>query len=256
MIQHPEPTAELQPSEELRRELEEQGIAEGSYRVQRLDAVRKTVARRLMAAYSEIPHFPLRMRIAADALLDARERRNAGEGERVSLNDLFIKAAALAIARFPGVNVTYTSHGIILHRQADISVAVAIEGGLITPIVRAAESRSIAEISADMKRLADAARRKRLQPAEYFGGTFSISNLGMFGISEFSSILNPPQSCILSLGAPQREYCPDEYGNPRLGQIMTATLTCDHRAVDGATGAQWLQAFKDIVENPSQWIDV
>jgi pyruvate dehydrogenase E2 component (dihydrolipoamide acetyltransferase) len=228
------------------------GIAAGSYDLVPLDGMRKTIARRLTESFRDIPHFPLTLDLEIDRLLDARVRINAAlekQGAKVSVNDILIKASALALKAVPGANASYTAEGIALHHHADVAVAVAIEGGLITPIIREAESRSLLDISKAMKDLAARARDRKLKPEEFQGGTFSLSNLGMFGIKSFSSIINEPQGMILSVGAGEKR--PVVRGDQlAVGTVMTVTLTCDHRVVDGATGAQWLQAFKAFVEEP------
>lgn len=248
----PAPAVRRAPPEDLVQELEAMGVAPGSYDFQPLDAVRRTIARRMTDSFRDVPHFPLLAKIEVDALLALRLRINTeSPGARISFNDLLIKAAALALEASPAANASYTPKGIILHRHADIAVAVAIEGGLVTPIVRRADTKSLADISSEMKSLAARGRAKRLMPGEYTGGTFSISNLGMFGISSFGSILNPPQGCILSVGEPEKQqrFRDDE---PYVATILQVTLTCDHRVVDGATGARWLQAFRRIVEDPAK----
>jgi pyruvate dehydrogenase E2 component (dihydrolipoamide acetyltransferase) len=162
---------------------------------------------------------------------------------------MVIKAAAVALRRVPDANASFTPEGIAYHHHADIAVAVAIDGGLITPIVRAAETKGVAQIAVEMKDLADRARNRTLKPEEYLGGTFSISNLGMFGIRSFSSIINPPQGAILSVGVGERRAV--VRGDAvAIATVMSVTLTCDHRVVDGAIGARWLAAFKGLIENP------
>lgn len=242
------------PPEDLAQELEALGIPLGSYDFQPLDAVRRTIARRMTDSFRDVPHFPLQAKIEVDALLALRSRINTAGEDRISLNDMLIRAAALALKAFPTANASYTPRGLIFHRHADIAVAVAIEGGLVTPIVRQAETKSLADISREMKDLAARGKAKQLMPQEYFGGTFSISNLGMFGISSFGSILNPPQGCILSVGQPEKQYRfrGDE---PYVATVLEATLTCDHRVVDGATGARWLLAFRKIIEAPEAITD-
>ncbi len=232
--------------------LEQQGIAPGSYDLTPLDGMRKTVARRMTESFRDIPHFPLTIDLEIDALLAARAQINAMLGERgvkVSVNDMIIKACAAALRREPQANASYSEAGIALHHHADIAVAVAIEGGLITPIVRAAETKGVAQIAAEMKDLAERARTRKLKPDEFQGGAFSISNLGMFGVRSFSSIINAPQGCILSVGAGEKR--PVVRGEAlAIATVMTVTLTCDHRVVDGAVGARWLAAFKSMIENP------
>jgi pyruvate dehydrogenase E2 component (dihydrolipoamide acetyltransferase) len=250
----PRAPAASRPAAEQRqsRPLEEQGIAPGSYDLVPLTAMKRTVARRMTDAFRDVPHFPLTIDIEIDTLLAARAKINAlveREGVKVSVNDLLIKAAAIALKREPEANASFTPDGIALHRSADIAVAVAIEGGLITPIVRSAETKGVAAIAREMKDLAERARARKLKPEEYQGGTFSISNLGMFGINSFASILNEPQGAILSVGAGEKR--PVVRGDQlAIATVMTVTLTCDHRVVDGAIGARWLAAFKALVEDP------
>lgn len=240
------------PPEDLVQELQAVGIEPGGYDFQPLDAMRRAIARRMTDSFRDVPHFPLLMKIEVDALVALRAEMNATGRSRISMNDLLIKAAALALKASPGANASYTPKGLIFHHHADIAVAVAIEGGLVTPIVRRAEDKSLAEISNEMRDLAARGRAKKLMPDEYSGGTFSISNLGMFGISSFGSVLNPPQGCILSVGEAAKQYrFRDEA--PYVATIMEVTLTCDHRAVDGATGARWLQQFKRLIEEPAAW---
>ena len=255
MSQQPLPTSggPRPPPEDLIQELEAMGIPAATYRFQPLDAVRRTIARRMTDSFRDVPHFPLQAKIEVDALASCRLALNAGQPEtRISFNDLIIKAAALALKAYPAANASYTAKGLIFHNHADVAVAVAIEGGLVTPIIRKAEEKSLAQISVEMKDLAQRGRAKRLQPPEYFGGTFSISNLGMFGISSFGSVLNPPQGCILSVGEPEKQYRfrGDE---PYVATVLEVTLTCDHRVVDGATGARWMQVFKRLMESPEEW---
>jgi pyruvate dehydrogenase E2 component (dihydrolipoamide acetyltransferase) len=234
------------------RTLEQMGIPPGSYELKPLDGMRRTVARRLTESFRDIPHFPLDVDIEIDALLATRHSINAllaAEGARVSVNDMVIKAAAVALMRVKDANASFTPEGIAYHHHADIAVAVAIDGGLITPIIRAADTKGVAQIAAEMKDLAERARSRKLKPEEYQGGTFSISNLGMFGIKSFSSIINPPQGAILSVGVGERR--PVVKGEAvAIATIMSVTLTCDHRVVDGAIGARWLAAFKGLIENP------
>jgi pyruvate dehydrogenase E2 component (dihydrolipoamide acetyltransferase) len=168
---------------------------------------------------------------------------------KVSVNDLIIKACAAALKAVPDANASYTPDGIAMHHHADVAVAVAIDGGLITPIIRAAETRTLADISKTMKDLAERARARKLKPEEFQGGTFSLSNLGMMGVKSFNSILNEPQGCILSVGAGDKR--PVARGDQlAIATVMTVTLTCDHRVVDGAIGARWLAAFKTFIEDP------
>ena len=232
--------------------LEQMGIPPGSYDLVPLDGMRKTIARRLTDSFRDVPHFPLNMDLEIDRLLDARARINTALESRkvkVSVNDLIIKAVAAALKGVPEANASFTPEGIALHHHADIAVAVAVDGGLITPIIRNAEDRSLADIATAMKDLAERARARKLKPDEFQGGTFSISNLGMFGIKSFASIINEPQGCILSVGAGERR--PVVRGDAIVAAtVMSVTLTCDHRVVDGAIGAKFLTAFKGFVEDP------
>jgi pyruvate dehydrogenase E2 component (dihydrolipoamide acetyltransferase) len=234
------------------KSLEQMGIAPSSYDLVPLDGMKKTVARRMTDSFRDVPHFPLTIDLEIDALLAARAKINAmleGDGVKVSVNDLVIKAAATALKRVPAANASYTLEGIALHHHADIAVAVAIEGGLITPIVRAAETKGVAQIAREMKDLAERSRARKLKPEEFQGGTFSISNLGMFAIKSFASIINEPQGAILSVGAGEKRAVV-RGDQVVVATVMTVTLTCDHRVVDGAIGARWLQAFRAMIEDP------
>jgi pyruvate dehydrogenase E2 component (dihydrolipoamide acetyltransferase) len=234
------------------KSLESLGIPAGSYDLVPLDGMRRTIARRLTESFRDIPHFPLSVDLEIDRLLDARARINAAlekQGVKVSVNDLLIKACAAALKAVPEANASFTPEGIALHHHADIAVAVAIDGGLITPIIREAENRTLADISKSMKDLAERARTRKLKPEEFQGGTFSLSNLGMFGIKNFASIINEPQGCILSVGAGEKR--PVVHGDQlAVATVMSVTLTCDHRVVDGAIGARFLQVFKALIEDP------
>ena len=235
--------------DDLVKELELQGIAPGSYDFKPLDGLRKLIARRMVESAHTAPHFSLNMKVEMDALLALRERMNAGAEVRISVNDFLIKASAMALMRCPEVNTSFTAKGIISHHNADVAFAVAMNGGLVTPIVRKAETKSPAEIAVETRDLSARGRVKRLLPDEYSGGTFSVSNLGMFGVSSFGAIINQPQSCILSVGAAEKTYV-FKGDEPRVATILSATLTCDHRVVDGAIGARWLQQFRALVEKP------
>ena len=232
--------------------LEQQGIPAGSYDLIPLDGMRKTVARRMTDSFRDVPHFPLSIDLEIDALLAARAKINAlleKSGGKVSVNDMVIKAAAVALMQVPEANASYTPEGIAMHHHADIAMAVAVPGGLITPIIRAAETKGLAAIAAEAKDLAERARTKKLNPEEFQGGTFSISNLGMFGIKSFASIINEPQGAILSVGVGEKR--PVVRGDQlAIATVMSVTLTCDHRVVDGATGARFLAAFKPLIEDP------
>ncbi|HLB97363.1 MAG TPA: pyruvate dehydrogenase complex dihydrolipoamide acetyltransferase [Acetobacteraceae bacterium] len=217
--------------------------------------IRKVIARRLVEAKQTIPHFYVSMDIEIDALLKLREELNAKspkEGPsafRLSVNDLIIKAAAITLRRIPKVNATFTEDAVILYDDVDISVAVSIPDGLITPIVRQADRKGLAAISTEMKDLAARARTGKLKPEEFQGGGFSISNMGMYGVSEFAAIINPPQAAILAVAAGQQRPVVKD-GALAIATVMTCTLSVDHRVVDGALGAEWLAAFKTIVEDP------
>ncbi len=227
-----------------------------SYELVPLDGMRKIVAKRLTQSFMQIPHFPLSVDIALDRLLAARKGINeaAPEGVKISVNDLLIKASALALMAEPDCNASFSDNGIAYHKSAHVSVAVAIEGGLITPVIRDAEKKGLAEIAAEMKDLAARARERKLKPQEYTGGTFSISNLGMFGIRNFASIINPPEGMILSVGAGTKQPVVGPEGLLGVGTLMGVTLTCDHRVVGGAEGARWLNAFKGFVEAPESML--
>ncbi len=232
--------------------LAQMGIAEGSYDLLPLDNIRKTVARRLTDSFRDVPHFPLNMDINLDPLLKARTDINLAledRGIKVSVNDLIIKAAAIALKQVPEANSSFTPEGIARHHHADIAMAVAIDGGLITPIIRKAETKGLAEIATETKDLAERARNRKLRLEEFQGGTFSISNLGMFGIKSFASIINEPQGAILSVGAGEARAIVKD-GVLSVATMMSVTLTCDHRVVDGAIGARWLAAFKALIESP------
>ncbi|OYU51084.1 MAG: pyruvate dehydrogenase complex dihydrolipoamide acetyltransferase [Alphaproteobacteria bacterium PA1] len=226
--------------------------ADGSYDVLPLDGMRRTIARRMTESFRDVPHFPLNIDLEIDKLLELRKQLNqvgAAQNAKVSVNDLVIKAAALACKRVPAANASYTPDGILIHHHADIAVAVAIDGGLITPVIRKAETKGLAAISDEMKSLADKARNRKLMPEDYAGGTFSISNLGMMGIKSFMSIINEPQGCILSVGAGEQRPVVKN-GALAIATVMSVTLTCDHRVVDGAIGSAWLAAFKSLIEEP------
>ncbi|MDP1736137.1 MAG: pyruvate dehydrogenase complex dihydrolipoamide acetyltransferase [Caulobacter sp.] len=232
--------------------LEQQGILAGSYDLVPLDGMRKTIARRMTDSFRDVPHFPLTIDLEIDGLLAARAKINAmleKDGVKVSVNDLVIKAVAVALGRVPEANASYTPEGIALHHHADIAMAVAIDGGLITPIIRAAETKGLARIATEAKDLATRARDKKLKPEEFQGGTFTVSNMGMMGIRSFASIINEPQACILSVGAGEQRPVVKN-GALAIATVMTVTLTCDHRVVDGAIGGRFLSAFKALIEDP------
>jgi len=247
------PLAVLAPSDEKIRAL----FAPGSYEIVPHDNVRKIIAQRLVQAKLTIPHFYLTIDCNIGRLLAARAEINAAaaadkDGKpawKLSVNDFVIKALALALMRVPEANVTWTEGGMLKHKHADVGVAVAIQGGLITPIVRQAESKSLAVISGEMKDYAARARARRLKPEEYQGGTTAVSNLGMYGIKDFYAVINPPHATILSVGAGE-ERAIAKGGKIEAAQMVTVGLATDHRAVDGALGAELLVAFKALIENP------
>jgi pyruvate dehydrogenase E2 component (dihydrolipoamide acetyltransferase) len=211
--------------------------------------MRKTIARRLTEAWQTIPHFALNVDLEIDRLLALRAELNEKSGEKISVNDFVVKACALALRKVPEANASWHPDGILRYADVDVSVAVATDAGLITPIVKNADRKGLATISAEVKALAAKAKDGKLKPEEYQGGTFSVSNLGMFGVKSFTSIINPPQSCILSVGAGQKR--PVVKGDAlAVATVMSVTLTVDHRSVDGAVGARWLQAFAKLVEDP------
>jgi len=231
--------------------LEKLGIPAGSYDLEPLDGMRRVIAKRLTESARDVPHFPLNIDLEIDALLAMRKELNsqAPEGVKISVNDMLIRACALALKQVPEANASFTPDGIAYHHNADVAVAVAIDGGLITPIVREAQNKGLSIISVEMKDLAGRARERKLKPQEFQGGTFSLSNLGMMGIKSFSSIINQPQGMIMSVGAGgPRPIVRD--GELAVATMMTVTLTCDHRVVDGAVGAKWLGVFKRLVEAP------
>ncbi len=232
--------------------LEQQGIRSGSYDLVPLDLMRKTIAKRMTESFRDVPHFPLTIDLEIDALLKARgdiNKRFADNGVKISVNDMCIKAAALALKLVPEANASYTPDGIALHHHADVAVAVAIPGGLITPIIWQAETKGLAQISAEMADLAQRAREKKLKPEEFQGGTFSISNMGMLGIKSFASIINEPHGMIMSIGAGEKRPIVKNDALA-IATVMTVTVTCDHRVVDGALGAAFLKAFKSFLEDP------
>ena len=230
----------------------------GSYEEVPLDNMRRIIAARLIEAKQTVPHFYLTADVLVDRLEAVRADANGGapkdeDGQaayKLSVNDFVIKALALALKRVPAANAVWAEDRILRFRSADIGVAVALEGGLITPVIRDADTKSLMLISNEMKELATRARAKKLKPEEYQGGVSSVSNLGMYGIREFSAIINPPQSTILAVGAARRAPVEGEDGSIRFVSQMTVTLSCDHRVVDGALGAELLAAFKHGIEHP------
>ena len=229
----------------------------GSFSETPHDSMRKTIARRLVEAKQTIPHFYLTTDCELDALLALREQINAAaaidkDGKaafKVSVNDFVIKALALALIRVPEANVTWTEATMLKHQHADVGVAVSIPGGLITPVIRRAETKTLSAISSEMKDYAARARVRKLKPEEYQGGSSAVSNLGMFGIKNFSAVINPPHATILAVGIGEQRVIARNNA-PAVATLMSVTLSTDHRAVDGALGAQLLQAFKQLIEQP------
>jgi pyruvate dehydrogenase E2 component (dihydrolipoamide acetyltransferase) len=230
---------------------------EGSYDLVPHDSMRRTIAQRLTAARQAVPAFYLTVDCQIGRLIAAREEINAAapkdkDGKpayKLSVNDFVIKALAVALQRIPDTNVSWTEGGMLKHKHSDIGVAVALPGGLITPIIRQAETKSLSTISNEGKDLIGRARAKKLKPHEYQGGTGSVSNLGMYGIKDFTAIINPPQASILAVGAAE-ERAIVRNGKIEAAHLMSVTLTCDHRAIDGALGAELITAFKALIENP------
>jgi pyruvate dehydrogenase E2 component (dihydrolipoamide acetyltransferase) len=219
------------------------------------DGIRKTIAKRLTVAKRDIPHFYLNVDCEIDALLKLRKELNDkspkdGEGAyKLSVNDFVLRAAALALMKIPGVNSSWTETGLLRHHHADIGVAVALDFGLITPIVFKAEAKGLAQISNEVKVLAEKARTKKLKPQEFEGGSFAVSNLGMYGIKDFTAVINPPHAAILAVGMGEERPI-IKAGAVAKATVMNVRLSCDHRVVDGALGAKWLQVFKAYVEDP------
>ncbi|MBA8840356.1 pyruvate dehydrogenase E2 component (dihydrolipoamide acetyltransferase) [Ochrobactrum sp. RH2CCR150] len=233
---------------------------EGSYEIVPHDGMRKTIARRLVESKQTVPHFYLTIDCELDALLALRAQINAAsplvkteKGEvpayKLSVNDMIIKATALALRDIPEANVSWTEGGMIKHKRSDVGVAVSISGGLITPIVRHAENKTLSAISNEMKDLAKRARDRKLKPEEYQGGSTSVSNLGMFGVKDFAAIINPPHATIFAIGAGEERVVVKK-GEMKVATVMSVTLSTDHRAVDGALAAELAQAFKRHIENP------
>ncbi|MEQ9636404.1 MAG: pyruvate dehydrogenase complex dihydrolipoamide acetyltransferase [Devosia marina] len=230
---------------------------EGTYELVPADGMRKTIAARLTESKQTVPHFYLTVDCKIDALLAAREQINAtapknkdGKPEfKLSVNDFVMKAWAIALQRVPTANATWAGDSILYHKRSDVAVAVAIPGGLFTPVVKSCDTKTLREISEAVKDLATRARNKKLMPHEYQGGASAVSNLGMFGIKDFAAVINPPHGTILAVGVGEERVYPDK-GEIKIGQFMTCTLSCDHRSVDGALGAEVLGVFKGLIENP------
>jgi len=208
------------------------------------------LARRLTESKQHVPHFYLTLDCRMDALLALRSQANHGGTVKLSVNDFIVRAAALALREVPEVNVSWHDDAVEFHAGADVSVAVATDGGLVTPIVRDADVKSLSAIATEIVELAGRAKINRLKPEEFTGGSLTVSNLGMYGIKQFAAIINPPQAAILAVGAAERRPIVTESGDLAAATVMTVTLSADHRAVDGAVGARWLAAFKSLIENP------
>ena len=211
--------------------------------------MRKTIAKRLAESKFTAPHFYLTKEIKMDAVLDARKRMNEYSESKISVNDLVVKATALALKKHPNINSSWLGDKIRRNHHVHIGVAVAVEDGLLVPVVRFADSKSLSQIGSEVKDLAGKAKNKELQPKDWEGNTFTISNLGMFGIDEFTAIVNPPDACILAVGG-SKETVIVENGEMKPGHVMKVTLSCDHRVVDGVTGAKFLQTFQELLEEP------
>ena len=227
-------------------------LESNNFEIVKNSAMRKTIAERLVKSKNEAPHFYLSLDCNIDELLKVRKAINSKSNDeyKISVNDMIIKASSAALLKVPKANASWENENTKYFNNTDISVAVAIQGGLITPIVKNVQSKGLLEISIDMKDLANKAKDGKLQPEEYLGGSFSISNLGMYGIKEFSAVINPPQGCILAVGSGEKR--PIVINNEiSIATIMTVTLSCDHRVVDGAVGAEFLSEFKNFIENPS-----
>jgi pyruvate dehydrogenase E2 component (dihydrolipoamide acetyltransferase) len=239
----------------------------GSYEETPHDSMRKAIAKRLTSAKTLIPHYYLTVDCNLDALMSVREKMNAaaplvkkGEGGKdkvpaykLSVNDFIMKASAMALMKHPDVNASWTDTAILRHKDADVGVAVALDFGLITPIIFKAQTKGLVEISNEVKTLAGLAKEKKLKPNQYEGGGFSVSNLGMYGIKNFTSIINPPQSCIIAVGAGE-ERAIVKNGKVEVGTVMTVTMSADHRVVDGGTGAKFLQTLKQFIEEPASML--
>ena len=245
----PKPGARLRP---LAMPRAQPGAVYGpsAYRDEPMSEMRRTIARRLVTSLGPIPHFFLTTEIEMDRAADMRQQINTLYSDaKVSINDVIIKVAAVALIQHPHVNASFQDKTVRYYEHADIGVAVATENGLITPVIRAADAKSLIDIASEVRELAGRARERKLKPEEYMGATFSISNLGMFGIDEFTAVINPPEAAILAIGA-MVEKPVARNGEIEIHKTMRVTMSCDHRVVDGAVGAQFLQTFKQILENP------
>lgn len=239
------------PTSDARKTADKFGIEYTELPVGRM---RATIAARLTESKSTVPHFYLDMDCRIDRLLTFRSELNAaleGTGaRRISINDMLVRASALTLAAVPEANASWADSNILQYKDANVSIAVAIDGGLMTPVVKGAQNKSIQTLSAEIADLADRAKTGKLANSEYQGGSFSISNLGMFGVKSFNAIINPPESMILAVGSAEQHFYVGENGTPDLGTKLSVCLSCDHRVVDGAVGAKWLSKFRSILENP------
>ncbi|MCA1621409.1 MAG: pyruvate dehydrogenase complex dihydrolipoamide acetyltransferase [Acidobacteria bacterium] len=248
-----QPQTQEQPGTQLRAvpspaQVPADGVA--PYREENVTTMRATIARRLITSLGPIPHIFLTTEVEMDRAVEMRRQLNELDPEnKVSINDFVIKVAAVALMRHPAVNASFQEKAVRYYERADVGVAVALENGLITPVVRSANTKSVGQISREVKELAERARNRKLAPDEYTGATFSVSNLGMFGVDEFTALINPPEAAILAVGAVTPRPVVRE-GQVVVRQIMRVTLSCDHRIVDGAAGAKFLQTLKKILENP------
>ena len=227
-------------------------LSEDNFEIIKNTSMRKTIAARLVKSKNEAPHFYLSLDCNLDKLLEIRASINTKSNDKykISVNDMIVKAASASLIKVPKANASWEDENTKYYKNTDISVAVAIDGGLITPIVRNVQSKGLYDISSDMKYLSSKAKEGKLLPAEYIGGSFSISNLGMFGIKQFSAVINPPQGAILAVGAGERKAIVINE-NISIATVMSVTLSCDHRVIDGAVGAEFLSVFKEYIENPS-----
>ena len=227
-----------------------QQVGASAYHDEPATEIRKVIAKRLVTSLGPVPHFFLTTEIEMDRAAEMRKGINALDPElKISINDIIIKVVAAALIQHPAVNASFQEKYIRYYERADVGVAVAIEDGLITPVIRSADQKSLSEIAAEVRELAERARSRRLKPEEYTGASFSISNLGMFGIDEFTAVINPPEGAILAVGAMTAKPVVRD-NEIVVRQIMRVTMSCDHRVIDGATGAKFLQTFKKILENP------
>jgi pyruvate dehydrogenase E2 component (dihydrolipoamide acetyltransferase) len=222
----------------------------GSYREVALDSMRRAIARRLVEAKQTVPHFYLTAELNVEALLSLRTQLNAAAPVKISINDLLVKAYALALQQVPAANVAWADDCLLQFERSDVAVAVAVPGGLVTPVVRSADVKSIVAVATEIAELAGRGRERRLRPEEYQGGAATVSNLGMYGVRSFSAIINPPQATILAVGAAERRPIEAPDGSLRFASLLTVTLSVDHRAVDGAVGGELLRALRVLVEHP------